>query len=187
MPERQSPDAIGPAFDKWILSDALMSLSARTIVRPSSRTYYLGQTVADIAAHEQIPPGTVKSGSITRCGRCESRCRKGGCSMTNDDNLAEWDAAYVLGALGVDERLEYERYLAATPARAAELTELAGLPGILNSLTRDEAAALIEDVDVQPAAERPLDLMPSLTRAAASSGDPVAPSSRLPLPPRPRS
>ena len=60
MPERQSPDAIGPAFDKWILSDALMSLSAdhRSAI---VRTYYLGQTVADIAAHEQIPPGTVKS------------------------------------------------------------------------------------------------------------------------------
>lgn len=87
--------------------------------------------------------------------------------MTTDDNLAEWDAAYVLGALSVDERLEYERYVAANPARAAKLTELAGLPGILNALTRDEAAALIEDVDVQPAAERPLDLMPSLARAAA--------------------
>jgi RNA polymerase sigma-70 factor, ECF subfamily len=60
MPERQSPDAIGPAFDKWILSDALLSLSAdhRTAI---VRAYYLGQTVADIAQHEQIPPGTVKS------------------------------------------------------------------------------------------------------------------------------
>ncbi len=87
--------------------------------------------------------------------------------MTNDDNLAEWDAAYILGALSVDERLEYERYLAANPVRAAELTGLAGLPGILNALTRDEAAALIEEVDIQPAAERPLDLMPSLARAAA--------------------
>ena len=60
LPERPSPDAMGPAFDKWILSDALMSLSAdhRSAI---VRTYYLGQTVADIAAHEQIPPGTVKS------------------------------------------------------------------------------------------------------------------------------
>ena len=60
VPERSSPDEIGPAFDKWILSDALMSLSAdhRTAV---VRAYYLGQTVADIAAHERIPEGTVKS------------------------------------------------------------------------------------------------------------------------------
>lgn len=60
VPERPSPDVIGPAFDKWILSDALMSLSAdhRSAV---VRAYYLGETVADIAAHERIPEGTVKS------------------------------------------------------------------------------------------------------------------------------
>src|SRR3954464_3859134 len=60
LPERASPDAIGPAFDKWILSDALLSLSPehRTAI---VRAYYLGQTVADIAQQEQIPEGTVKS------------------------------------------------------------------------------------------------------------------------------
>ena len=60
VPERPSPDTIGPAFDKWILSDALLSLSPdhrNSIVR----AYYLGQTVADIAAQEQVPEGTVKS------------------------------------------------------------------------------------------------------------------------------
>ncbi|HEX2285748.1 MAG TPA: sigma-70 family RNA polymerase sigma factor [Mycobacterium sp.] len=60
VPERPSVDAIGPAFDKWILSDALKSLSPdhrNAIVR----AYYLGQTVADIAQQEQIPEGTVKS------------------------------------------------------------------------------------------------------------------------------
>src|SRR6267154_1601995 len=60
VPERPSPDTIGPAFDKWILSDALLSLSLdhRTAI---VRAYYLGQTVADIAQQEQIPEGTVKS------------------------------------------------------------------------------------------------------------------------------
>lgn len=60
VPERSSPDEIEPAFDKWILSDALMSLSAdhRAAV---VRAYYLGQSIADIAAHQQIPEGTVKS------------------------------------------------------------------------------------------------------------------------------
>jgi RNA polymerase sigma-70 factor (ECF subfamily) len=60
VPERPSADAIDPAFDKWILSDALLSLSPEhrsAIVR----AYYLGQTVADIAQQEQIPEGTVKS------------------------------------------------------------------------------------------------------------------------------
>jgi RNA polymerase sigma-70 factor (ECF subfamily) len=60
LPERPSLDAIGPAVDKWVLSDALKSLSAdhrNAIVR----AYYLGQTVADIAQQEQVPEGTVKS------------------------------------------------------------------------------------------------------------------------------
>jgi RNA polymerase sigma-70 factor, ECF subfamily len=58
--ERSSPDQMSPAFDRWILSDALLLLSAdhRAVV---VRAYYLGQTVADIAAQEQIPEGTVKS------------------------------------------------------------------------------------------------------------------------------
>ena len=60
VPERPSPDEIGPAFGKWILSDALLSLSRDHRVAVV-RAYYLGQTVADIAAEEQIPEGTVKS------------------------------------------------------------------------------------------------------------------------------
>ncbi len=60
VPERPSLDAIGPAVDKWILADALKSLSAdhRTAI---VRSYYLGQTVADIARLEDVPPGTIKS------------------------------------------------------------------------------------------------------------------------------
>ena len=60
LPERPSLDAIGPAVDKWVLSEALKSLSAdhrNAIVR----SYYLGQTVADIARQEQVPEGTIKS------------------------------------------------------------------------------------------------------------------------------
>ena len=60
LPERPSLDAIGPAVDKWVLADALKSLSSdhrNAIVR----AYYLGQTVADIAQQEQVPEGTVKS------------------------------------------------------------------------------------------------------------------------------
>jgi RNA polymerase sigma-70 factor, ECF subfamily len=60
LPERNTADAIGLAFDKWILSDALLSLSKehRAVI---VRAYYLCQTVADIAEQEQIPEGTVKS------------------------------------------------------------------------------------------------------------------------------
>jgi RNA polymerase sigma-70 factor (ECF subfamily) len=60
VPERSSPDALGPAFDKWILSDTLTALTRdhRVVV---VRAYYLGQTAADIAEHEGISEGTVKS------------------------------------------------------------------------------------------------------------------------------
>jgi RNA polymerase sigma-70 factor (ECF subfamily) len=60
VPERASPDAIGPACDRWIVSEALMSLSADHRIAVV-RAYYLGETIADIAGHEQIPEGTVKS------------------------------------------------------------------------------------------------------------------------------
>ncbi|MFV9635877.1 hypothetical protein [Mycobacterium neumannii] len=84
---------------------------------------------------------------------------------TPDDNLAEWDAAYVLGALSLEERRTYEDYLAANPARAAELTDLAEMPAILDALSRDEAAALI-DLDDAPAADHSADVA-SLAQAAA--------------------
>jgi anti-sigma factor RsiW len=86
--------------------------------------------------------------------------------MSGND-LADWDAAYVLGALSAEDRRAYEDYLADNPARAVALTEFAGLPGILNVLTPDEAVALdavpVDDAGIQ----KPLDLMPSLARAAA--------------------
>jgi hypothetical protein len=87
-------------------------------------------------------------------------------SNAPDDDLAEWDAAYVLGALSQQERRTYEDYLAANPARAAELTELAGMPGILNALSRDEAVALTDLAGTPPAEQRP-DNVASLAQAAA--------------------
>ncbi|WP_099024382.1 sigma-70 family RNA polymerase sigma factor [Mycolicibacterium palauense] len=60
LPEQPTPDGTGPAFDKLIVAEALKTLTHdhRTVL---VRAYYLGQTVADIAEHERIPPGTVKS------------------------------------------------------------------------------------------------------------------------------
>jgi hypothetical protein len=83
-----------------------------------------------------------------------------------DDDLAEWDAAYVLGALSVEERRRYESFLAANPDRATELTELAGMPGILNALSRDEAVALTNLAGAPPSEGRP-DNLASLAHAAA--------------------
>ena len=60
-----------------------------------------------------------------------------------DDDIAEWDAAYVLGALSRQDRCIYEAFLAANPERTAALDELAGLLCRFNVLSRDEAHALI--------------------------------------------
>ena len=60
-----------------------------------------------------------------------------------DDDIAEWDAAYVLGALSRQDRRIYEAFLAANSERTAALDELAGLVDRLNVLSRDEALALI--------------------------------------------
>ena len=60
VPEQASPDGIGAACDTWVLSDALMSLR-RDHRAAVIRAYYLGQTIADIAEHEHILEGTVKS------------------------------------------------------------------------------------------------------------------------------
>ena len=60
-----------------------------------------------------------------------------------DDDIVDWDAAFVLGALSWQDRSTYEAFLAANPERAAALDELAGLLGRLNVLSRSEALALI--------------------------------------------
>ena len=62
--------------------------------------------------------------------------------MSSPDTYADWDAAYVLGALSGVERAEYEDHLAACARCRDAVTELAGLPGLLGQLTPAEAMAL---------------------------------------------
>jgi len=64
-------------------------------------------------------------------------------NFTPNDDLAEWDAAYILGALSLEERRIYEGYLEENPAKASDLADLAGMPGILKALSREEAVAQI--------------------------------------------
>ena len=63
--------------------------------------------------------------------------------MLIDDDVDDWDAAYVLGALSRKDRRTYEAFLAANPQRGAALDELASLLCRLNVLSRDEALTLI--------------------------------------------
>jgi hypothetical protein len=66
-----------------------------------------------------------------------------------DDNIAEWDAAYMLGALSTEDQRTYENYLAANPDDAAALRQLDDMPAILSALSRDEAVALTDIVDAK--------------------------------------
>lgn len=62
------------------------------------------------------------------------------------DRYAEWDAAYVLGALSPSDRRAYERHLAECAACRAAVAELAGMPGLLSTLTAGHAEALVAEV-----------------------------------------
>lgn len=63
--------------------------------------------------------------------------------MTHDD-FATWDAAYVLGALSPTERRSFEEHAAGCDRCAAAVAELAGMPGLLARVPREQALALAE-------------------------------------------
>jgi hypothetical protein len=75
---------------------------------------------------------------------------------TIPDKFAQWDAAYVLGALSPAERREFEEHLASCPFCQAAVAELAALPGLLAQLSPDDAAMLaLADDSVPVPAETP--------------------------------
>lgn len=65
--------------------------------------------------------------------------------MTTHEEFSTWDAAYVLGALSPADRRAYEAHLRECERCAEGLTELAGLPGILSRVPREDALALIAE------------------------------------------
>jgi hypothetical protein len=66
---------------------------------------------------------------------------------TIPDKFAQWDAAYVLGALSPAERREFEEHLATCPHCQAAVSELAGMPGLLAQVSPADAAMLSMAVD----------------------------------------
>ncbi len=64
--------------------------------------------------------------------------------MNHADPFAEWDAAYVLGALPVQQRHSYEEHLADCAVCRDAVGELAGMPALLGQLPVAEATALGE-------------------------------------------
>ena len=57
------------------------------------------------------------------------------------DPYREWDAAYVLGALGPADRRELEEHLAGCDGCREAVAQLAGLPGLLASVPAEHALA----------------------------------------------
>lgn len=85
--------------------------------------------------------------------------------MTPSDPYGGWDAAYVLGALNVQQRHEYEDHLAGCPDCRGAVGELAVMPGLLAQLPAAEAIALSD-------------------RGTAPESEPVPDSIRNMAPPR---
>ncbi|MFD1537448.1 anti-sigma factor family protein [Nonomuraea guangzhouensis] len=84
--------------------------------------------------------------------------------MSSTDPYAEWDAAYVIGALSPRERLEYEEHLSGCAACSQAVASLAGIPGILSTVPADRALRP-PHADPSPA-EVPTSLLPELMKSS---------------------
>ena len=82
--------------------------------------------------------------------------------MSDHDSFDDWDAAYVLGMLSVDDRRAFEKHLKTCERCADGIAELAGLPGILAALSPEEAGALLAGAPLATAEH-----VPSLTASLA--------------------
>jgi hypothetical protein len=82
------------------------------------------------------------------------------------DPYREWDAAYVLGGLSPAERREYERHLAECDACSAEVAGLAGMGGLLASVPREHALALVHDAGPGTKEAEAPSMLPGLLDAA---------------------
>jgi len=80
-------------------------------------------------------------------------------------SYADWDGAYVLGALSPADRLEFERHLRSCDDCAAAVRDLAGLPGLLGRVDESAVAEPAPD-DVLP--PLPDTLLPRLRREIRS-------------------
>jgi hypothetical protein len=74
----------------------------------------------------------------------------------SDDPFRDWDAAYILGLLGPDDRRAFEHHLRTCAACSVAVAELAGMPGILATLSKDEAVALLDPDPHEPASDGPV-------------------------------
>jgi hypothetical protein len=69
--------------------------------------------------------------------------------MSAHEDFADWDGAYVMGALTWAERQQYEEHLAACPLCAEAVAELGPLPGLLARLAPEDAEPLLDPVPAE--------------------------------------
>ncbi len=89
---------------------------------------------------------------------------------TDHSRYADWDGAYVLGALAPAERREYEAHLESCDRCRAAIAELSGLPGLLGRLDEERATYLLNDALLDDDADAglptpPADLVARIRRA----------------------
>ncbi|SDN15009.1 Putative zinc-finger [Cryobacterium flavum] len=85
---------------------------------------------------------------------------------TPADLYADWDGAYVLGALSPADRRDYERHLNDCVACSQAVAHLVGLPGLLAQVPLDQALQLDQPVDSRADAAPSATLLPRLVQAA---------------------
>ena len=76
---------------------------------------------------------------------------------TAHTRYADWDGAYVLGALSPAERHEYEKHLEQCERCRASVAELTSMPGLLGRLGADRAEALLDDSLLDGYGDSPLE------------------------------
>ncbi|MFR9750425.1 anti-sigma factor family protein [Nocardia sp. 004] len=86
------------------------------------------------------------------------------------DDYTTWDAAYVLGSLTRDERLEYEDHLTGCAECRAAVAEFAGLPGMLATVPAETALAMIEP-PAEPAEDTATEAPPRVLSRLADAAE----------------
>ena len=85
------------------------------------------------------------------------------------DPFRDWDAAYVLGSLGMDDRRSYERHLLKCGSCTKLVGEIAGIPGVLMKLSTGSAQALLDSVsEVENLDHNKSEVVRSLAAAAVA-------------------
>lgn len=86
--------------------------------------------------------------------------------MREHPPFEQWDAAYVLGALCVEDRHAYEDHLSTCATCRAAVAELAAIPGLLATVPKDAVPQLLEEPGPDGGPQPSPDRLPALQHLA---------------------